>query len=167
MRLQDWYTVAADFVNASRTMEADIEMTKKLGWVREMYAWDVAVAKHRELIPMRTEHPAVAKPLRMGGAPKLESTTIVQPPFDEGLGQAALCHYTWGALYHKGLPSKGVKPFYTWEKRDYNNINHVLKVPHIPMPPEYNDSWSSTVFLEFDAPLTRKRHDLVVLMLTQ
>ncbi|GFH32599.1 uncharacterized protein HaLaN_31844, partial [Haematococcus lacustris] len=30
MRLQDWYTVAADFVNASRTMEADEEMTKKL-----------------------------------------------------------------------------------------------------------------------------------------
>jgi hypothetical protein len=38
-----------------------------------------------------------------------------------------------------------------------------MQVPNIPMPPEYKDGW----ILEFDAPLTRKRHDLVVLMLTQ
>ncbi|KAL6750916.1 hypothetical protein V8C86DRAFT_2795790 [Haematococcus lacustris] len=150
MRLQDWYTITEDYVAASRIMEGDQEMKSKLEWVREMYAWDVAVAKHRDLIPMRTEHPP-------------ESTTIVQPPFDEGLDRAALCHYTWGALYHEGLPSQGVKPFYKWEKRDYNNMAFVLKVPNIPMPPEYKDGW----ILEFDAPLNRKRHDLVVLMLTQ
>lgn len=34
---------------------------------------------------------------------------VTQPPFDEGMGNACLCHYTWGALYHEGLPSKGAK----------------------------------------------------------
>jgi hypothetical protein len=52
---------------------------------------------------------------------------------------------------------------YRWEKRDYNSLQQVLKVPRIPMPPEYQDGWT----LEFDAPLNRKRHDLVVLMLAQ
>ncbi len=52
---------------------------------------------------------------------------------------------------------------YSWEKRDYNDIKFALKVPNIPMPPAYKDGWT----LEFDVPLTRPRHDLVVLMLTQ
>jgi len=66
------------------------------GWVREMYAWDVAVALHKQDVKIRTEHFPY-------------SSTIVQPPFDVGLGQACMTHYTWGALYHEGLPSKGAK----------------------------------------------------------
>jgi hypothetical protein len=61
-----------------------------------MYAWDAAVAVHRDTVKMRTEHYPY-------------SSTIVQPPFDIGLGQACMTHYTWGALYHEGLPSKGAK----------------------------------------------------------
>lgn len=38
-----------------------------------------------------------------------------------------------------------------------------MQVPNIPMPPPYQDGW----ILEFDAPLNLKRHNLVVLMLTQ
>jgi len=66
------------------------------GWVREMYAWDAAVALHKEEVKVRTEHYPY-------------STTIVQPPFDVSLGQACMTHYTWGALYHEGVPSKGGK----------------------------------------------------------
>ncbi len=68
-------------------------------WVREMYAWDVAVAKNQGKVKIVTEHPP-------------NSSTIVQPPFDEALNDACLCHYTWGALYHEGLPSKGGKQVY-------------------------------------------------------
>ncbi len=53
----------------------------------------------QDTIKIRLEHPP-------------NSTTIVQPPFDEGLFDAALAHYTWGALYHEGLPSKGAKQAY-------------------------------------------------------
>lgn len=149
LRLEEWQLVAPDYKRLSVLMEGDEDMKKKLEWVREMYAWDAALAHHPN-VKIRTEHPP-------------NSTTIIQPPFDEQVGDAALCHYTWGALYHEGLPSKGAKQVYRWEKRDFNDIKYVLKVPNIPMPPEYKDGW----ILEFDAPLTRKRHDVVVIMLTQ
>lgn len=61
-----------------------------------MYAWDVAVALHRNTTRIVTEHYP-------------HSTTIVQPPFDVGLGEACMTHYTWGALYHEGRPSQGGK----------------------------------------------------------
>ena len=76
---------------------------------------------------------------------------------------ASFCHYTWGALYHEGLPSKGGKQVYRWEKRDFTDIKHAIKVPHIPMPPEFKEGWT----LEFDAPLTLVRHNLIVKFLTQ
>jgi hypothetical protein len=62
------------------------------------------------------------------------------------------CLFCWNVLQ-----------IYRWEKRDFNDMKFVLRVPKIPMPPPYQDGWT----LEFDAPLTRPRHDLVVLMLTQ
>lgn len=149
MRVADWQVIVKDYLRLSIQMENDEAMKKRLEWVREMYAWDAALPHHKD-IKIVTEHPP-------------NSTTIVQPPFDDGLGPAALCHYTWGALYHEGIPSKGGKQIYRWEKRDYSDIKHVLHPKPIPMPPEYKDGW----ILEFDSPLTRKRHDLVVLMLTQ
>ena len=118
---------------------------------------------------------------------------------------ASLCHYTWGVLYHEAPPSKGGKQIYRWEKRDFNDIKHVIKVrgglagvggggrgggqadilvpekrdtapaypshfvslfsqpQRLPMPPPYRDG----LFLEFDAPLNLKRHELNVLYLTQ
>eukprot|EP00197_Chlamydomonas_leiostraca_P009048 CAMPEP_0202871570 /NCGR_PEP_ID=MMETSP1391-20130828/19061_1 /ASSEMBLY_ACC=CAM_ASM_000867 /TAXON_ID=1034604 /ORGANISM="Chlamydomonas leiostraca, Strain SAG 11-49" /LENGTH=409 /DNA_ID=CAMNT_0049552413 /DNA_START=223 /DNA_END=1452 /DNA_ORIENTATION=+ len=150
LRFKDWQVLVPEYVRLSAQMEADEEMKKALEWVREMYAWDAAVALHQDKIKILTEHPP-------------NSSTIVQPPFDEGMGRGCLCHYTWGALYHEGLPSKGAKQVYRYEKRDYNDLKYVLKVPPIVMPPEYKDGW----ILEFDAPLNRKRHDLVVVMLTQ
>ncbi len=66
--------------------------TAGAGWVREMYAWDAAVALHSQNIKVLTEV-------------HTNSSTIVQPPFDEGLNRACMCHYTWGALYHEGKPS--------------------------------------------------------------
>lgn len=41
--------------------------------------------------------------------------------------------------------------------------NCLAQVPAIPMPPEFREG----LILEFDAPLTLVRHNLVVLMLTQ
>ena len=56
--------------------------------------------------------------------------TLLQPPFDTGMHNASFCHYTWGALYHEGLPSKGGKQVYRWEKRDFTDIKHAIKVWH-------------------------------------
>jgi len=144
LRLDDWLTITPDYELASARMEADAAMKKQLDWVREMYAWDVAVAMHPEIKVLTEKPPA--------------SALIVQPPFDVGMGNASMCHYTWGALYH----DKG-KQIYRWEKRDYTDMKHVIKVPKIPMPPPFRPG----LRLEFDAELTEPRHNLVVLYLTQ
>eukprot|EP00798_Chlamydomonas_sp_ICE-L_P009119 gene9119-16241_t len=81
------------------------------------------------------------------------STLMVQPPFDEGMFNASMCHYTWGALYS----DKG-KEVYRWEKRDYNDPKWVIHMPAIKMPPP----WRPGLKLEFDAELTEVRHNLVV-----
>mmetsp|Transcript_16906 Transcript_16906/g.50668 ORF Transcript_16906/g.50668 Transcript_16906/m.50668 type:complete len:185 (-) Transcript_16906:2134-2688(-) len=114
-----------------------------------MYAWDVACALHTD-IGISTRKPPT-------------SPLMVQPPFDEALNNASLCHYTWGALYHEGKPSQGAKQVYRWEKRDFNDIKYAVKPERIPMPPD----WREGLVLEFDAPLTLARHNLVVKYLTQ
>ena len=70
--------------------------------------------------------PDYASPL--SGPPRSISPRLPQPPFDEGMYNASLCHYTWGVLYHEAPPSKGGKQIYRWEKRDFNGIKHVIKV---------------------------------------
>lgn len=79
-----------------------------------MYAWDVACAMHPD-IPIKTLKPP-------------NSTLMVQPPFDVGIFNASFCHYTWGVLYHEGLPSQGGKQVYRWEKRDFSQLKDVVKV---------------------------------------
>ena len=103
LRLEEWLVMVPEYNRLSIQMEKDEPMKKQLGWVREMYAWDVACALHPE-IKIVTEKP-----------PK--SILMVQPPFDEGMFNASFCHYTWGALYHEGLPSKGGKQVGTYKLR--------------------------------------------------
>ncbi len=54
------------------------------GWVREMYAWDIAVAANK--LNILNQGPPVT-PL------------ISQPPHDRALGNASMYHYTWGSIY--------------------------------------------------------------------
>jgi hypothetical protein len=61
-----------------------LSLPTSAGWVREMYAWSVAVALHPE-VKMLTED-ALVSPL------------IVQPPHDDRWGNATMAHYTWGAM---------------------------------------------------------------------
>lgn len=149
IRFDDWLVIGSDYERMSFEMEADAAMVKQLGWVREMYAWDVACALHPEIKIVTDKPPS--------------STLMVQAPFDEGVFNASFVHYTWGAIYHEGLASKGGKQVYRWEKRDWTDIKHALKPQRIPMPPDFKPGWT----LPFDAPLTLPRHNMVVAYLTQ
>jgi hypothetical protein len=71
--IPDWERITAD-------IEADPEAVKQLDWVREMYAWDIALALHN--ITLDTETPP-------------HSRLIAQPPHDLTIGDAAMFHYTW------------------------------------------------------------------------
>lgn len=84
------------------------------GWVREMYAWDLAIAMHKNDIHATvTQHPP-------------NSMLIIQPPFDTVMGNASIFHYTWGPYYYDTTQNKTL--IYKWEKREMSSIDVVLKV---------------------------------------
>jgi hydroxyproline O-arabinosyltransferase len=54
---------------------------------------------------------------------------MVQPPADAELGQAALCHYTWGAIFKDTLQQD--KEVWKFDKRFYTAKADALKVLRI------------------------------------
>lgn len=50
---------------------------------------------------------------------------LAQPPHDTKVGNASLCHYTWGAIYNDTTGE-----VWRWEKRDYTAPQLALKVGH-------------------------------------
>lgn len=76
-----------------------------------MYAWCVAVHKHK----VQLVHELSPK-----------SRLISQPPHNWELGQAAMLHYTWGALFFKNE-----KEIWRFDKRDWTAKEHELKVSMI------------------------------------
>jgi hypothetical protein len=82
--VQDLKRVTPEWERVTAAIEADPKAVKQLDWVREMYAWDIAVALNN--VELKVEEPP-------------HSHLIAQPPHDLVLGDAAMCHYTWGTLY--------------------------------------------------------------------
>lgn len=150
MRYSDLKLVAPDWERITADIEADKEAVKVLDWVREMYAWDIAVALHKDKFKMVTEDPP-------------NSPLIVQPPADHKWGNAAMAHYTWGAIYHKAKNFSEV--VFTWEKRDFTAAEVALKVPKLKLPPEpfVEGEW----VLQGHEPVTKDVHVIVREMLTQ
>lgn len=80
IRYTDLLALTPDWERVTAAIEADPDTVKQLDWVREMYAWDIAVALHN--VSMVTETPP-------------HSRLIAQPPHDLIIGDAAMLHYTW------------------------------------------------------------------------
>jgi hypothetical protein len=58
------------------------------------------------------------------------SPLIVQPPADDGLGDAAMTHYTWGTLINDPTG----KRVWEFDKRTYTAPEIQTKVTHPPRP---------------------------------
>mmetsp|Transcript_4490 Transcript_4490/g.7562 ORF Transcript_4490/g.7562 Transcript_4490/m.7562 type:complete len:426 (-) Transcript_4490:524-1801(-) len=117
MRFAELKAVTPDWEIFTKAIEDTPKAVEVLGWVREMYAWSIAVAlqpKIKILTELATETPL-----------------IVQPPADQVFHNAAFCHYTWGATYINSTDGQVWK----WDKREYTEPKYALKVPQIPMPP--------------------------------
>ncbi|GFR47682.1 hypothetical protein Agub_g9430 [Astrephomene gubernaculifera] len=142
-RFSDFKAATPIWEELSKWIETHEDAKKMLGWVREMYAWDIAVAANK--LNIRNQGPPVT-PL------------ISQPPHDRALGNASMYHYTWGTLYKR----PGVeKEFWIFDKRSYTAYEHQLKLPTFPLPPE----WTEGIVLQDGLPVTRELHDTVVDML--
>ena len=98
-----------DWERLTAHIEADKESKEKLGWVREMYAFSVAVALQGITVDL-------AKPP--------SNKLIAQPPADASLGEAAMFHYTWGTVFQN---SSGAK-LWEFDKRVYTDASIVTLV---------------------------------------
>ncbi|KXZ51261.1 hypothetical protein GPECTOR_13g748 [Gonium pectorale] len=144
IRFTDLKGVVPEWERLAAAIEADEQAVKQLDWVREMYAWDIALALRN--VTLVTETPP-------------HSRLIAQPPHDLTLGDAAMLHYTWGTLYHENK-----KEIWRWEKRDYTAPEKALKVPMLPMPPQ---PWKQGWTLQDGLPVTKELHELMTAMIGQ
>ncbi len=100
LMMSSWAQVAPEWERLTAHIEADPESKEKLGWVREMYAFSVAMA----LKGVKPEILACPRcPL------------IAQPPADQALGGAAMFHYTWGTIFKDSFGRK----IWEFDKRTY------------------------------------------------
>eukprot|EP00798_Chlamydomonas_sp_ICE-L_P020417 gene20417-27200_t len=147
-------------VTKNAAIEEDVEAKKVLSWVREMYAWDIALALLGWVREMYAWDIALALlGVNMVTTEAPHSPLIVQPPADHRLGPAAMCHYTWGAIYNDTTHE-----IFRWEKRDFTDPKHALKVPKLDLPPkEFKEgAWH----LQGHEPVTKDMHELLTDMLT-
>ena len=111
----DLEKLTPDWVRFADWIEHDQEDKDKLGWVREMYAYDVAA--HINGIVHEVQDPGA-------------TMTITQPPADEHVGRAASFHYTWGAQFKNS--SGGV--VWEFDKRPYVETRHVRHISTAGLP---------------------------------
>jgi hypothetical protein len=106
IRKSDLEKLIDEYVRIAAAIEDDPDAKKKLGWVREMYAYDLAAA-------VADVAHAVEEPGR--------TRLIAQPPADTDHGSAAMFHYTWGAEYL----DRDNQKVWSWDKRPYVETKHV------------------------------------------
>ena len=105
IRRVDLVPLMDEYERIAAAIEADPVAKQRLGWVREMYAYDLAAA----IIGVKhvVQDPG-------------ETIMIAQPPADAKMGRASMYHYTWGAEYFRN----GEK-VWSWDKRPYVETKHV------------------------------------------
>ncbi|KAG2438731.1 hypothetical protein HXX76_005276 [Chlamydomonas incerta] len=144
IRYTDLAGVVPEWERVTAAIEADPVAVKVLDWVREMYAWDIALALRN--VSLTTESPP-------------HSHLIAQPPHDLVIGDAAMLHYTWGTLYFEDK-----KEIWRWEKRDYTTREVALKIPLLKEPPQpWKEGWK----IQDGLPVTRELHETMTAMLKQ
>lgn len=146
MKREDWELITPEWERLSAVIEADDEMKRALGWVREMYAFSTSLAVHK---------------LQVDIQPPPYSKFIAQLPIDGGLGDAHAFHYTQCTIYKTILDKKIV---WGYDKRFFVSKENATKVPFIDMPPKYEAG--KFMFVE-GTVVDEKRHEAIALMIGQ
>jgi hypothetical protein len=147
MAIEDWIAVTPDWVRLAAEIEADKNLVKTLGWVREMYGFSIALAKNG---------------LDVDLTPPGSNELIAQLPMEKGLGHAHAFHYTQCTIYQTLVEGDDV---WKYDKRFYTSAEVALKVPLIEEPPEKFEpgKWK---FIEGD-PVTEVKHEAIKSMIKQ
>jgi hypothetical protein len=135
-----------EYVRIAAAIEADADAKKKLGWVREMYAYDLAAAVTG--VPHYVEDPGQTK-------------LIAQPPADTNHGDAAMFHYTWGAEYL----DRNKQKVWSWDKRPYVETMQVRDPARFKpeLPPA--DAADRGLKLQDGKPVTAELNEVMTEML--
>mmetsp|Transcript_8488 Transcript_8488/g.22730 ORF Transcript_8488/g.22730 Transcript_8488/m.22730 type:complete len:389 (+) Transcript_8488:325-1491(+) len=134
-RFEDFKAATPIWEELSQYIETHEDVKKVLGWVREMYAWDIGVAANKLNI-QNQGHP--------------HTPLISQPPHDHHAYNASMYHYTWGSIY-----KEGGKEVWKFDKRFYTAPVDALKVPKLELPPM---PWRQGIFLHDGTPITPDLH---------
>lgn len=139
-------TLIDEYVRIAAAIEADPDAKKKLGWVREMYAYDLAAAVTG--VPHRVEDPG-------------QTSLIAQPPADTNHGDAAMFHYTWGAEYL----DRNKQKVWSWDKRPYVETRQVRDPARFKpeLPPA--DAADRGLKLQDGKPVTAELNEVMTEML--
>lgn len=147
MSVEDWKLVIPDWVRLAAAIEADEKIKRRLGWVREMYGFSIALAKNG---------------LDVDLTPPGSNQLISQLPIDKGLEHAHAFHYTQCTIY-KSIA--GDEDVWKYDKRFYTSAEVALNVPLIEEPPEKFEAgkWK---FIEGN-PVTEEKHEAIRAMVKQ
>ncbi|MEW5298276.1 MAG: hypothetical protein WDW36_001419 [Sanguina aurantia] len=143
LRFNDLKLATPMWEDLTKWIETHEEQKKQLGWVREMYAWDIAVAANK---------------LNLLNVGPPRSPLIAQPPHDTATGNASMYHYTWGAIF-----KEGGREVWKFDKRFYTAADDALKIPLIPLP----EPWHEGVLLHDGNIITKQLQETLVDMVTR
>ena len=136
-----WAALTPHWVAAAAAIEGDRECKAVLGWVREMYAFSIAVAAVTLRRAPRPDAPAPP-----------HSPLTAQPPADATPGVAATLHYTWGTSIVREGDDTVVWAF---DKRAWTDAALVTTLPTLPDVPPWSPDWR----LAGGEPVSRELRD--------
>ncbi|KAL6766916.1 hypothetical protein ACKKBG_A37880 [Auxenochlorella protothecoides x Auxenochlorella symbiontica] len=145
LSLQDWIKVTPSWERLTAAIEADTEVRDRLGWVREMYAFSLALVETGIKVELRSEG---------------QSPFIAHLPGQAGLGEAHAFHYTLCTIY-KTMDGGDAWGF---DKRFYTEPQHALELTRIPPMPEFEAG--KYKFVE-GPPVTLEMHNAIKQMIDQ
>ena len=134
-----------------RTEKPD-DVKKSLGWLRDMYAYDLAA------YVSGVEHIYY-------GAGKPESI-MAQPPADENLGGAFILHYTWGPEIYD---ETGTNMIWKFDKRAYGGGQYQrgpYELIKLENPPQWRQGLKLQTFFH-PREISESKHALIQMLITE